>query len=156
MGENENPVLREEAAKRANATPLPGALSDAFLTDSIPVSANILVRRVVASDWPLMQWLDSPIYKMFLEMMKEEAIREAVSFTDEEEWEMMWQFTHTPQQCRDLKAKGREAFRATAVAEIGDSMSKIETAEGVAAISQQVVKSFGTKIEYGNEGSKKK
>ena len=59
--------LREEANRRAAATPLPGALADAFLTDAIQVTDTMFVRRVVASDWSILQWLDSPIYKMILD-----------------------------------------------------------------------------------------
>ena len=63
--------LTEDARKRAAATPLPGALAEAFLCDAIFVpwgDKQIPVRRVVASDWPILQWLESPIFKLILEI----------------------------------------------------------------------------------------
>ncbi len=140
--------LREDANRRAAATPLCGALSDAFLKGAIKVSDNVYVRRVVASDWPMIQWLNSPLYKLLLEIQKEESLREEIPYTDEEEWEMCWQFTHTPAQCRELKVKGREAFTETAKNEIGDDLEMGIQKKVVMAVTQQVIASFGTKIEF--------
>jgi hypothetical protein len=140
--------LTEDANRRAAATPLPGALAEAFLTDAIQVSDKLWVRRVVASDWSILQWLDSPIYKMILEVQKDEKIRDEVPYTDEEEWEMCWQFTHTPKQCRELKAKGRGVFRQTCIDEMGDAHSLIVTKKAVEAISKQILASFDTKIGF--------
>lgn len=150
--------LTEDANRRAAATPLPGALADAFLTDSIQVSDNLFVRRVVASDWSILQWLDSPIYKMILEVQKDEKIRESVSYTDDEEWEMVWQFTHSPKDVRSLKAKGREVFKETCASDIGDSYSLVVTKKAVEAISKQILASFDTKIGFssGDEPDSKK
>lgn len=152
--------LRDEANRRAAATPLPGALADAFLTDAIQITDNLFVRRVVASDWSILQWLDSPIYKMILEVQKEDALREEVTYTDEEEWEMVWQFTHAPKDVRALKAKGREVFKETCANEIGDAYSLVVTKKVVEAISKQILSSFDTKIGFASseEGgdSKKK
>ena len=151
--------LRQEANKRAAATPLPGALADAFLTDAIQITDTMFVRRVVASDWSILQWLDSPIYKMILEVQKDEKLRDAVTYTDEEEWEMCWQFTHSPKDCRALKAKGREVFRQTCTDEMGDAYPLIVTKKAVEAISKQILASFDTKIGFtsgeGDESKKK-
>jgi hypothetical protein len=151
--------LTDDANRRAAVTPLPGALSEAFLNDAIQVADGLFVRRVVASDWPILQWLDSPIYKMVLEIQKDESIRESVTYSDEEEWEMCWQFTHTPKQVRELKNKGRDVFRQTAIDEMGDAYSLTTTKKAVEAISQQIIKSFDTKISFGSpdsDDSKKK
>ena len=148
--------LTEEARKRAAATPLPGALSEAFLADAIKVTDELYVRRIVASDWGILQWLDSPIHKLILEIQKDEKIREAVNYTDEEEWEMVWQFTHEPKEIRALKVKGREVFKETCANEIGDKYALNVTKMAVEAISEQIIKSFETKIDYGTAESKKK
>ena len=145
--------LREEANRRAAATPLPGPLADAFLTDAIQVSENLFVRRVVASDWSILQWLDSPIYKMILEIQKDESLREVISYADDEEWEMVWQFTHTPKEVRALKAKGRTVFKETCADEIGDKYSLAITKKAVEAISKQILASFDTKIGFGDSES---
>ena len=151
--------LREEANRRAAATPLPGPLADAFLKDAIQVDENVFVRRIVASDWSLLQWMDSPLYRMFLELQKDEPLREEIKYTDEEEWEMCWQFTHSPKECRVLREKGREVFRATCTEQIGDNVLMGVQKAIVAAISKQVVACFGTKVGFGDgdgDESKKK
>ena len=149
--------LTEDANRRAGAMPLPGALSEAFLNDAIKVTDNILVRRIVASDWKIMQALDSPLYRSALEAQKDEKIRDDVTYTDEETSEMCWQFTHTPKQCRELLAKGRDEFRRVAVEEMGDNHPAQVIEATIKAITAQVVNSGNTRILYGSdsEGSKK-
>lgn len=148
--------LTDDANRRAAATPLPGALADAFLRGAIQVDETTFVRRVVASDWPILQWLNSPLYRLILEIQKDEAIREEIPYTDEEEWEMCWQFTHSPKECRALKEKGREVFKQTAIDEIGDSSLMGVQKKIVSAISAQVVASFGTKVGFGDGEEVKK
>src|ERR1017187_6604772 len=106
--------LREEANKRAAADPLPGPLADAFLKGAIPWGDGRFVRRVVASDWKILKGLDSPIFRQILEPQKDPTLREETVYSDEEQWEMCWQFTHSPADNRALMAKGRPAYRAEA------------------------------------------
>ena len=143
----DNPVLTEEARKRASATPFPGPLAEAFLSDAIQVDEKLFVRRIVASDWKILQWLDSPIMRQMLELLKDEKLRDDVPFTDEEEWEMCWQFTHLPKDCRELQAKGRETFRAVAV-EYGDTITMPQSKLIVRAIGKQIVNSYSTAVKY--------
>jgi hypothetical protein len=142
--------LIEDARRRAAATPLPGALSEAFLNDAIQVADNLFVRRIVASDWKVLQALGSPIYKLILELQKDESIREDISYTDEEEWEMCWQFTHNPKECRELLAKGKDGFRAEAVA-LGDTLTLPTMKSIVAAVRKHLFDSYLTKVQFGNE-----
>lgn len=148
--------LEDNANRRAAATPLPGPLSDAFLTDAIDCGNGLVVRRIVASDWIILQWLDSPLYKMALEAQKDESIKEEVDYQESEGYEMIWQFTHTPKQCRELKAKGREAFTETAYSEIGDAHKPQDLAKAIQAIGKQIAASFETKVSFEAEDSKKK
>ena len=145
--QSDNPVLTEEARKRAAATPFPGPLAEAFLSDAIQVDDHLFVRRIVASDWKILQWLDSPIIRQMLELQKDEKLREDVQFTDEEEWEMCWQFTHSPKECRELRAKGREAFKAAAV-EYGDTITMPQSKLIIKAIGKQIVNSYSTAVKY--------
>jgi len=142
--------LKEQANRRAAATPLPGALADAFLTDAIQVTDNMFVRRIVASDWKILQALGSPIYKLILELQKDAALREDISYTDEEEWEMCWQFTHNPKECRELLAKGKDAFRSEAVA-LGDTLTLPVMKSIVAAVRKHLFDSYLTKVNFGSE-----
>jgi hypothetical protein len=147
LSENVEQVLTEEARKRAAATPFPGPLADAFLHDAIQVDDHLFVRRIVASDWKILQALDSPICKQMLEFQKDEKLREPVPFTDEEEWEMCWQFTHSPKECRELMAKGRAAFREAAI-EYGDTLTMPQSKLVIGAIGRQITNSWLTCIKY--------
>ncbi len=146
-------ILVEDATRRAAATPLPGPLADAFLSDSIQITETMSVRRVVASDWKILQWLDSPIFRTMLELQKDESIRDEVPTLPEEAWEMCWQFTHTPKQCRELMAKGRETFRNTSAEDMADKESLTIINKAVAAIISQVIRSFDTKVDFKTDDS---
>ena len=150
MEANAVQFLTEEARKRAAATPFPGALSDAFLSDAIKVGEGLLVRRIVASDWKILTALDSPIIKQILELQKDEKIREEVSYTDEEEWEMCWQFTHSPKECRELLTKGKESFREQAM-EMADMITMPQAKLIVRAIGAHLMNGFMTAMKYAPE-----
>ena len=147
--------LTEDAQKRAAADPLPGSLAEAFLSDAIQVGDNLYVRRVVASDWRIIKALDSPLYRQMLEYQKPEETREEIEFSDEEQWEMCWQFTHSPKECRALLAKGRDAFRETA-SEMADTISMPQMPMIIKAIVKQIYASFETSIKYSGDGDEKK
>ena len=146
--------VEQMARARAAADPLPGALSDAFLKDSIKIADGVWVRRVVASDWKILKALDSPIFRQMLEFQKPEDAREETVFSDEEQWEMCWQFTHTPKENRELIAQGRKAYAETAET-WADSAELSQMPLIIDAITKQLIRSFQTSLQYG-DGLKKK
>ncbi len=83
-----------------------------------------------------------------LELQKDEKIRDEVPNTPDESWEMCWQFTHTPKQCRELMAKGREAFRLAAAEDMADTHNLTVINRAVEAIISQVIRSFDTKVDF--------
>jgi len=140
-------TIESMAAKRAEANPLPGALGDAFLSGPIAIAGHE-VRKLVASDYVIFKFLDSPILRQLLELSKSPDKQEAVAFSDEEEWEMCWQFIHNPKECRELMKRGREQFRELCAVEIGDSFSPEETKLIVLAISEQVRRNGDTAVKF--------
>ena len=147
--------LQTDARRRAAADPLPGPVAEAFLEGPITIG-KWTIRRVVLSDWAILRGLKSPIIQQMLEMQKPLEIRETVPYTDEDGWEMIWQFTHTPAENRALLAKGRSVYRETAITEIGDA---IEVGEGeliVQAVNQQIMRSFATAVKHGTDESAEK
>jgi hypothetical protein len=146
-GETVNPQLIEMARARAAAEPLPGSLAEAFLEDAIEVIHGVKVRRVVASDWIILRWLNSPIVRQMLEMQKPAAKREPVEYTAEEAYEICFQFTHNPKEVRALKEQGRKAFAEKAIEEFGDTFPTMEIAESVVvAVSKQLQRSWATAL----------
>lgn len=149
-GEKVNPVLTEMARARAMAEPLPGTLAEAFLNDAIDVH-GIKVRRAVASDFVLMRWLDSPIYRQMLESQKPKEKQEPVEYAAEEAFEIAFQFTRSPKETRAIQAKGRQAFREAAIEEFGDRFPNMAVAESVVeAAAEQMKKAWATGIENGS------
>lgn len=149
-------ALSQEASKRAAADPLPGALSEAFLTDAIDCGHGLKVRRLVASDWIILKWLNSPLYRGVLESQKPVEIREDIGYEDFEGYEMVWQFTHTPAVNRALMAKGREVYKTTAFEDIGDTHSLETLSNAIEAIGKQVAASLETKVAFNESDSPKK
>ena len=146
--------LREESNKRAAADPLPGPLADAFLKGAIPWGDGRFVRRVVASDWKILKALDSPIFRQMLEAQKKPELREETVYSDEDQWEMCWQFTHTPAENRALIAKGREAYRAAAET-WADETDLTDMAFIVDSITKLLVSSSNTRVGFGSSAEKK-
>jgi hypothetical protein len=148
-------ALHQEAVRRANADPLPGVLYRAFDPPPIDIGNGLMVRPAVASDWKVMKWLESPLWKSFLELQKDEKIREEVAYTDEEQYEMTWQFTHAPAVIRALMAQGREKFRQTCI-EWADTITLSALPDAIQAIQKQVILSFTSRPTIGDDDDVKK
>lgn len=147
-------AARSMASARASGDPLPGPLGDAFASGAIVV-AGIAVRKVVAADWVFFKQLNSPIIRMVQEMQQNPEAPEEITFTEEENWELAWQFTHTPAQLREVLAKGREALTAVAVSEIGDNWPT-ETVKFVgAAVMEQLERQWKTALKHKAEAEEK-
>lgn len=144
---NVNPTLEREAAKRASADPLPGALSEAFLSDAIDVG-GVKVRQVKATDWKLLKWLNSPILQQMLELQKPKEQRQEVPLTDEEEWEICFQFTTEPKVLRKLMGGTREAFTEIATEMIADKLDTAQIKAMTNAVSEQFIASFKTALLF--------
>jgi hypothetical protein len=147
MGDEVNQTLQREAAKRAQAEPLPGALGAAFLNGDIDVQ-GIKVRRVVATDWKVLKWLKSPILQQILELQKPAESREEIFISDEDEYEMCFQFIHSPKRMRELMGGTREDFRKLATEEIADKLDNAIVKAIVVAVSEQFIVSFQTALQF--------
>lgn len=102
-----------------------------------------------------MKWLESPLWKSFLELQKDEKIREEVEYSDEEQYEMAWQFTHSPAEVRELMAQGRERYRSTSVA-WADTITLAALPDAITAIQRQVILSFTSRPTIGDDDDFKK
>lgn len=148
------PTIEDMAAERAASDPLPGPLSAAFISDSIEV-AGMRVRKLVASDYVVFKFLDSPILRQLLELAKPEDAREDVIANDTEEWEMVWQFTNNPRKVRDAMAKGREFFSKSATDEVGDRLSPEQLKIVMLAIFEQIKRSAESSVAFVTDAKEK-
>ena len=104
---------REAELRRANAEPFPGSLAEAFDPVAKRVG-NFTVRPVVPFDHQILRALKSPLYLQMLELGKPEGERAETAFSDDDEWDMLYQFTRPARDLVSVIAKGPEFFRATA------------------------------------------
>lgn len=132
----------QAAAPRANNDPLPGALNDAFSQDAIDVD-GVLVRKVVAGDWIILKQIKSPLYEMQLGEKPEE-----IKSTEEEDMELLFQFTRPIQEVRKVLAKGRDYFREQALQNISDKLEPEQITKIVGAVTTQFQRYYATRLKY--------
>ena len=164
---NGNGTIREQKAAEAavlvkaiataNVDPLPGPLASAFS----PPTRNVLgmmVRKPVASDWMTFVFLGSPILKMLALMRQQPEGEIQVEADAAEQWEICWQFTHSREENRNLEAQGREAYRNTAIAQIGDLWDPMAVQLVQVAVVELLGECWKTMIQFstdsGDDGKK--
>lgn len=139
-------AFRNMASQRAAATPAPGPVLAAFTAGPISVG-NFSIRPVVASDWIIFQQIKSPWLEMALESTKPEGSQEETPWTEQDTWDSVWQFTHSPAECRALAAKGLQTWKDTVRADIGDSPEYSAHIDAISiAVQSQVVNHWKTRI----------
>lgn len=141
-------ALEQMAVRRASASPLPGPLFDAFASEHVIQVGEIKVRKIVSNDWPIFEKLQSPLIELTKEKAQNDGGAVDLTVTNEQECEMVWQFTHTPRECRELMAEGREAFRERAVLEVGDSIDQPTVKLIIMAIMEHLKRSWQTCLEH--------
>lgn len=147
-------VAKQQAAAIAAGDPLPGPLGEAFASGPIVV-AGISVRKVVASDWVFFKALNSPVLRMVLELQQNPEKPDEVTFTEQENWALAWQFTHTPAEIREALKGGVEAFNQRVLEDIGDSWAA-ETVNLVGvAVMEQLARQWKTSLKHQQEAEEK-
>lgn len=141
-------TLTIAATDRAAATPLPGPLANAFGPGTIEV-CGVKVRKFMAADWEIFQMIKSPVLDMVLEWEKPEGARDAITSSNTQEWEMVYQFTHSCAEVYALVEKDREAFHKLCVEQVGlneafaDKLSPI-----IAAVMEQFKRHVETRVKF--------
>jgi hypothetical protein len=136
--------------ERAAAEPLPGPLAQAFAGGPL-THAGVTLRPMVASDIVILKQLRSPLYLRLIEHAKAEEERKGIEFTDEEGFEMIYQFAVPLRQVRDELAKGREFFRSQAVERIGDQVNPADLKLLSELVVLNLANAFSTAVNYGNK-----
>lgn len=146
-------ALRVGATARANAEPLPGPVAGCFPAGSIQVGESHFVRPIRAFDISILKKLNSPLYRQMLESDKNGS-GEEVEFTDEESWEICWQFSNPTARVKEVFQKGRAAIRAAAETEIGEALDPATVAMMVQAVGEQIKRAFQTALKYKADAGK--
>src|SRR5262245_1753898 len=150
--EGDNKVLQhglERAAlDRVSGDPLPGPLAQAFSNTEITI-AGVTVRKVVASDWIILRELNSPVIRLIQELRQNPNDDPKVEVKDEENFEIVYQFTHTAKECRALLRHGKEYFREKALEFVDEKeFNPIQVQDIVAAAMEQIRRSWETALKY--------
>jgi hypothetical protein len=141
----------EKAQAAANATVLPGPLKAAFASGSVEV-AGLRVRRFVHFDWVIMERLGSPLVKHLQRVAG--GSRRKTSFTDEQGYEMVFQFTRPVQEVELLLEKhGVAGFRKLAKLEIGYQLGPIEVMLLAKAVETEFARAISTPVKYSGKSA---
>lgn len=145
--------LSNMANGRAAATALPGPVKEAFIAGPIKVG-KYMVRQFVAADWIIMQTLDSPLQRLWLELQKPAGKQDPIEYSDEEECLICWQFTRPAKEAY-------QAARTWSRAQILEIASNEFMFEGgvespliIQAASEQFKRHILTRLEYAAEVQK--
>lgn len=138
---------RNAAMSAANTEPLPGPLLDAF--GGVPQSiAGLTVRPLVHFDFVILRKLESPLLRQ-LQSAGGDTSKPATEFSDEQGYEMVFQFTRPAREAAAVLAKGKEEFRRRALEEIGMTLGPVEVALLIKAVEREFVRAFSTAVQYG-------
>ena len=167
MGQHKElyPGFRKEAraaAKRAQgmseaaAEPLPGPLREAFAPE--PVQAGGLrVRPLVHYDFVILRRLDSPLLKQLAAAAdkargRKKSANAETPWTDEDGYEMIYQFTRPAEEVAAFFARygvqARARFREVALREIGFKLGPVEVAALIPAVVSAFMNAFSTRVKF--------
>ena len=136
------------AREAASAHPLPGPLLDAFLSTQIS-AAGLTLQPIVASQITLLKRIESPILLRMAELAKPVEERMAVTFTDEDIYELLFIFSRPIGELRALFSRiGREAFREAALEAVGDKLPPLAAQSLEAKVWDHFAAAFDTAVGY--------
>lgn len=125
-----------EIAAQANATPLPGALRDAFSPQQDIVVGKYKVRPFYDLDFEILQMVDHPLARMALGGDKYgEKIQD---LRGQSAWVACWLLTHDVDEVDTIAQNGKEAVQKVARKEFG----RLQLG-GLLEISKAVLEQFG-------------
>lgn len=140
-----------QGAHAAASDPLPGPLLEAFLPEPLR-AAGLELRAVVASDWPILKKLDSPILKELQGLaLNPELPKPEVVYEEEDVWELLYLWTHPVREVRALLAKGRQQFREEVLQRTADTFpAGVVNDRGaiLTALATNLFRSISTRIGH--------
>lgn len=143
--------LQSAASSRAASDPFPGPMAmvvDGGFVDVMTSRGKITFRPLVASDLVVLRKLNSPVYRELLEMGTPEEARTKVEYTDEDVFDIVYQFTNPIKEIRQLVKKGNDIYHETAMSEVGDKFNVADTAPLIAGFQTIVLGSTATMVEH--------
>ena len=141
---------RMSVVAEANATPMPGALADAFKIAPEIVVGNYRVRPFYDIDFEFLQQLNHPLHEIIVASQAGKPFEKELLPVGQPARELCFIFTREPEVTEELITKGNGDFAHAAKKEFGrmqfQGMNAILT-----AIQKQMVAYWGPVIGYGEE-----
>lgn len=157
--------LRAEASKRASADPLPGPLANAY--GSLPITIagpdrdgveiSFTIRPLVAYDWALLKKLNSPVFRLMLEVqqvgIEKAELKDAQDFED---WELIYLLSRPCEEADAVFCSGRDKFAQEAKSKVAFRLHTGMVAKLVQACLHQIFTHFSTMNKYAPSESEDK
>jgi hypothetical protein len=143
-------TAKDQAYREASANPLPGPLTEAFA--SLPENvAGLRVRKMVHYDFVLLRIIKSPLLEQLARTRGGK--RGLTRWSDDQGWEMIWQFTRPPEVVhawlsRQPPARAAANYREMCRREIGFTLGPVEGALLVRLVQKAFVEAFSTVLQY--------
>lgn len=131
--------LKLQAAGRANASPFPGPLKEAFVDGDIQVG-QYKVRKVVAFDWIVFEAINSPLLELVKSARQnpKEAAQADISMKDQ--CAICWQFTRSADEVDEVLQKGVDEVHRR----VKEDFAKRASMSDIALLTDAVVKQIQT------------
>lgn len=144
-------IMESMSNERASKEPLPGPTQDFFMTERLAVKTsigNVIIRPLVVFDITIFKMIDSPLYKILMGDITPDANNNTLFAGEEESYELIYQFTHSPKQCYDLIKKGKDSFKDKVLEEVAFIYTPQDAASLIEIIMSHIFKVQLAKIQF--------
>lgn len=151
----DNAVMESMANDRAVREPLPGPAEEIFNTEPLAVKLSnneeVIIRPMVAFDISIFKKINSPFYRI---LMDDKTEGKQSLFADEEEsYELVYQFTHSPKEAYQLFKKSVEVYKDKVMEEVAFKYNPADAALLVSKIMEHIFHVYLSKINYKSDES---
>lgn len=150
-GKIKDNYINDEVNKRAAKEPLPGSYGEMYFnTEPLEVKTSVgmvTIRPMVAYDINIFKAVNSPFYQVIMGDQVPDSNGNLFA-TDEEYFEMVYQFTHPIKEIYNLLKKGKEAFKDKVLEDVAFKYSPVDCAVLTIAIMKHIMVTQSAKAEF--------
>ena len=125
-------------------------MADIFNIEPLTVKTSIgdvIIRPMVAYDINIFKLINSPFYQIIMgDKVKEEDNQLFAS--EEESYEMIFQFTHSPKICYELFKKGKDAYKDKVMEDVSFVYNPADAAMLVQKIMEHIFKVNIARVDF--------
>ena len=137
----EEAVMHSLSNERASREPLPSVAETLFDNNPLTVKTSIgevVIRPMVAYDINIFKLINSPFYRIMLGDKTNENDPNQLFADDEESYELIYQFTHSPKETYKLFKNGKEVYKDKVIEEVACVYNPSDAALLVEQIMQHI------------------